>query len=69
MKTADTFAKLINTVVEIPGLRQVDLARRLHIEPSSVSRLIKSGQKSNLIAKNGKGYYPGELFLKQWRQN
>lgn len=69
MTTVDKFGKVIITVVQMPGLSQADIMKKLEMERSCVCRLVNSGIALGFIKKKDRGHFPGEVFTRQWRQN
>ena len=48
-------AYLLLVVIEEPGILQKDLAERLHLAPSTVSRMIDAMERKQLVIKEGQG--------------
>jgi DNA-binding MarR family transcriptional regulator len=48
-------AFLLTLAIEQPGILQKELAEKLHLAPSTVSRLVDSLERGGLIEKDGQG--------------
>lgn len=64
MKPIDKFTKIIQLILNSPGITQRLLNKASGFDPSSVCRILQDAIRLEYIEKNGTNYFPGPIFQK-----